>query len=408
MTVPVEFTPEYIERHSHEGNELYTVFLESGEPWKSMIANNPWMKPPRPGDSLPDDPSRYWNTTTGRKHPYWSNQKLPDATKDINQLRADLAEWGYCLIEDGLSRVQCEHFNAELERQAEGERAAGVDMQNPAGQQINTLINKGEVFGLCIEQHPDAVQAGPLIEQITNETLGPGWICHSFLAIGARPGGHPQGLHFDQGPLLPWVTEEAPALLNTMYIPTDVDDENGGTLIIPGSHKKLIEAGSGGAIGELPPAINLEARAGTIMLFDGRILHGTGLNRSSKDRYVAVMSNVKSWMRTQENWVISVAPDVLAGASDKLRHRIGFQALTYGSTIEGFGMGAPGRVGDARGDIEVFRSAYDEGRYERVRALSADSPAEDLDRDYTIKAANARVAAARERRKQAAEKAPSD
>ena len=134
------------------------------------------------------------------------------------------------------------------------------------------------------------------------------------------------------------------------------------------------------------------------MLFDGRILHGTGVNRSDTDRYVAVMSNVKSWMRTQENWVVSVAPDVLAGASAKLRHRMGLQAVTYGATIEGFGMGAPGRIGDPWGDIEVFRSAMDEGRYERVRALSIDASDEVLNRDYTIKAANARVREARARK----------
>ena len=258
MSVPVEFTPAYIDQHSAPEDQLYGEFVGSGEPWKSMMANNPWLRPPRMNEPLPDDPERYWNTTTGSKHAFWSNHDLPNATKDIRQLRGDLSKWGYCLIEDGMSEAQCAHINSEIERQAAGERAAGVDMQNPAGQQINTLINKGDVFGLCIEQHPDAVQAGPLIEQLMNETLGTGWICHSFLAIGARPGGYPQGLHFDQGPLLPWVTEEAPALLNTMYIPTDVNDENGGTLIIPGSHKTLIEAGSGGPIGELPPAINLK------------------------------------------------------------------------------------------------------------------------------------------------------
>ena len=96
-----------------------------------------------------------------------------------------------------------------------------------------------------------------------------------------------------------------------MYIPQDINEKNGGTLVIPGSHRILIEAGSGGKVGKLPPAINLEAKAGTVMLFDGRMLHGTGVNRTDKQRFVATMSNVKAWTRTQENWVISVAPDVL-------------------------------------------------------------------------------------------------
>ena len=51
----------------------------------------------------------------------------------------------------------------------------------------------------------------------------------------------------------------SPGLVNTMYIPQDVNEENGGTLIIPGSHRALIEAD--GSISELPPTINLEAKA---------------------------------------------------------------------------------------------------------------------------------------------------
>lgn len=396
MTTPIEFTGEYVKAHSPEEDLLYAGFFNSGEPFRSMMKNNPWLRPPDVSKPLPWDTKRYWDTTVARKHPYWSGIKLPAPSKDIRTLREDLRAWGYCLIEDGLSEAQCEAFYTRLNEQSEGERAAGIQGKSPSGQMVNTLINKGACFRGCIEQHPDAVQAGPVIEQIMNETLGPGWICHSFLAIGSDPGGYPQGLHIDQGPLLPWVTEEAPALVNTMYIPQDVNEVNGGTLIIPGSHKMMIEAGSGGEIGELPPAVNLEARAGTVMLFDGRILHGTGANRGDKRRYVAVMSNVKSWMRTQENWVVSVDPEVLANASPKLRHRLGLQALTYGATIEGFGLGAPGRVGDVWGDITPFREAYDRGEYQRVPELSPDSPPELLNREYTVKTAMARLRTARQ------------
>lgn len=385
MTIPLEFTSEYVTTHSEEQLQHHRAFLRSGEPFRSMLKANPWLRPLKPGEELFFDGTRYWDTTTADQHPYWREHVLPVPNKDIRQLRQDLHEWGYCLIEDGLSAAQCEQFVHRLRNQAEGERAAGVDQYTPSGQQINTLVNKGRCFAGCIEQHPDHVQAGPVIEQLMNETLGDGWICHSFLAICADPGGHPQGLHIDQGPLLPWMTEQAPALMNTMYIPQDVDEVNGGTLMIPGSHKIMIDAGSGGQIGQLPPAINLKAKAGTVMLFDGRVLHGTGANRSDDQRLVAVMSNVKNWMRTQENWVVSVAPEVLAQASPKLRHRMGLQALTWGATVEGFGMGAPGRIDDVWGDIAPFREAQERGEYHRVRELSAASPTTELEKAYTIR-----------------------
>ena len=329
----------------------------------------------------------YWDTTVATKHEYWKKFDLPKATKDIHQMRRDFKQWGFCLIEDAMSYEQCRAFRERVLDQGEGEKLAGVAQPTPTGQYVNTLINKGDIFGKCIEQDPSAVQAGPLIEQLMNETLGKGWICHSFLSNGADPGGYPQGMHIDQGPLLPWITEEAPALVNTMYIPQDIDEQNGGTLLIPGSHRILIDAGSGGAIGELPPTINLEAKAGTIMIFDGRLLHGTGVNRTNERRIVATMSNVKAWMRTQENWVLSVAPDVLENASDKLLHRMGLQALTYGATVEGFGLGASGRIGDRWGSIKQFRIANDQGSYCRVRELSKESLPEEFEKPYTLRTA---------------------
>jgi ectoine hydroxylase-related dioxygenase (phytanoyl-CoA dioxygenase family) len=381
-----EFTQDYIDQNSSNENHLFYDFLHSKEPYQSIFKNNPWMLPPDIKKPL-EWGDHYWNTTVARKHEYWKNFDLPKPTKDISQIREDFLEWGFALIEDAMSEEQTNRFLKRLLEQAEGEKLAKVENITPSGQYVNTLINKGKVFAMCIEQNPEAVQAGPLIEQLLNESLGKGWICHSFLANGSDPGGYPQGLHMDQGPLSPWITKEAPALVNTMYIPQDVNEENGGTLVIPGSHKIMIDAGSDGQIGILPPAINLEAKAGTIMLFDGRLLHGTGVNKSDKPRFVATMSNVKSWMRTQENWVLSVAPDILAKASPKLLHRIGLQALTYGSTIEGFGLGARGKVGDVWGAIQQFRIAYDEGNYERVRELSSTSSAEELSKNYTVKKA---------------------
>ena len=382
-----QFSQEYIEKNTPKKDMLFKSFLDSQEPYTSIFKNNPWLAPPNFKKPLSKKKVHYWNTTVGRKHPYWKTKKLPTPTKEIKQIRKDFKKWGYALIEDGMSKDQCHLFIERLLEQAQGEKLAGVNSMTPSGQYVHTLINKGEMFRGCIEQDPSHVQAGVLIENFLNETLGTGWICHSFLANGAEKGYYPQVLHLDQSPLSPWITQEAPALVNTLYIPQDVNEENGGTLIIPGSHKNIIKAGSNGKIGKLPPAINLEARAGTVMLFDGRLLHGTGVNHTKEIRFVAAMSNVKSWMRSQENWVISVDPEIIKNASPKLLHRMGLQAVTYGGTIEGFGMGAGGKVDESRGSIKYFREALDEGEYIRVGQLSSTSPKSDLKKNYTLRQA---------------------
>ena len=123
------------------------------------------------------------------------------------------------------------------------------------------------------------------------------------------------------------------------------------------------------------------------MLFDGRLLHGTGVNHTDEIRFVAAMSNVKSWMRSQENWIISVDPKIIESASPKLLHRMGMQAATYGGTIEGFGMGASGKVNEIHGSTKYFRKAFDSGNYIRVGELSPQSSKKDLQKNYTLKGA---------------------
>jgi len=380
MAPPAEYTSEAVAAKSPEHRWVYGSFLWSGEPYRSLVEANPSWRLPPPGQALEWGAGKYYDTTVARKHPYWRGVDLPHATKDIDQLRQDILRWGYCLVEDALSARQLSAMRGRILEQMEGEQRADIASNTPSGQNINTLVNKGACFVGAIEHDPDFVQAGPLIEQLVTETLGGGWICHSFLANGARPGGRPQMLHQDQGPSSPHETE-TPLLVNTLFVITDMDDANGGTLLIPGSHRRSDD------YPQMPPCINLEARAGTAMLFDGRLWHGTGANRSCEVRYVATMSCIKPWMRQQENWVLSVRPEVLSGASPKLLHRMGFQALTYGGTCEGHGMGASGRLGDALGALLPFRQALDDGRYVRVGELSGRSREEDLRREYTLRRA---------------------
>ena len=68
-------------------------------------------------------------------------------------------------------------------------------------------------------------------------------------------------------------------------------------------------------------------------------------------------------------------------------HRIGLQALTYGATVEGFGLGASGRIGDPWGSIKQFRTANDQGVYFRVRELSKESDPDEFEKPYTLRGA---------------------
>jgi len=386
--IPREFDPQLIAEQSAKERRIYHDENTSKEPMASVLANNPeiyFVPPQRRSDwgKWTFKPGSYYDTTIGAKHSHWQDYDLPKPTKDIDRLRDDLVRWGYCKVEGALSEEQVAAMRQRVLDQAEGESLAGIAQRTPSGQNINSCINKGRCFELFIEQHPDAAQGGPLVEQLVTEALGEGWICNSLIAAISLQGGVPQALHQDQGNALDSIS---PMMVNVLTAITDLDETTGGTLLIPGSHTVLAEAlRQGKPVGKLPPAINLDAKAGTMVIIDGRVLHGTGINHTDSPRIVMLNAMQKPWLRQQENWMLSVRPEVLERASPKLLHRMGYQATTGTQTNEGHGFGARGLPDEAAGALVDFRLAADRGDYERVGQLGPQSGADELNAPYTLR-----------------------
>ncbi len=370
--IPPEFSEKVIAATSDSAATPYRDFVHSREPYQSLYEANPNMRPPKTGERLLWGEDKYYDTTVARKHTYWKDLSLPKPEKDIAQLRQDFHEWGYCLVEDGLSVEQNQLVYQRVVDQADAERELGIAYLSEAQQHVWSLVNKGDVFNRCMTHDTDAIQAGLLIEQLLDEMLGSGWHHLSYIANISFPGCHPQGMHQDQGLVGAYKFLDAPVLVNTVYVLQDVDEVNGGTLVIPGSHRRYIEGN--GTFGKLPPPINLEAPAGTVMLMDGRVLHGGAVNRSDDLRYIITNSVVRPFIRQQESFHLTIRPEILANASEKFLWRCGFQANAQRSMVEGFGYYGTGRLGDESSAIVNARIAMDAGEYQRVGELSPGVP----------------------------------
>ena len=387
-TVPNEFDPVDVASKSAPELQMYHAEVTSKEPMKSILENNPeiYFVPPKRSSEWGTwefKPGSYYDTTTGSKHAYWKSIDLPQPSRDIEQLRRDFLKWGYCKIRDALSPEQVRIIRQRVLEQAEGERLACISQKTPSGQNINCCVNKGQCFEGLIEQHTDIVQGGPLIEQLITEALGAGWICSSLIAAISVKGGVPQALHQDQDNNL---DSHSPMSINILTAISDVDEVNGGTLVIPGSHLVVSEAlRNHKPVGKLPPAINIDAKGGAMIITDGRLLHGTGVNHTETPRIVMLSSMLKPFLRQQENWMLSVSPEVLQRASPKLLHRMGYQATNTAQTNEGHGFGATGQVDEAVGATVDFRMTADRGEYLRVGELRPHSTHLELNAAFTLR-----------------------
>ena len=123
---PPEFSKEAIEAASDDADTPYRDFVNSREPYRSLLKANPWIRTPKANEQLVWGEGKYYDTTVARKHPYWKDFSLPKPEQDIAKLRKDIHQWGYCLIKDALSAQQNHVIYQRVVAQAQAEREMGI------------------------------------------------------------------------------------------------------------------------------------------------------------------------------------------------------------------------------------------------------------------------------------------
>lgn len=245
--------------------------------------------------------------------------ELPGLTEDLGTARNDLAVWGYAMIANALAAEQVRECRERLRSQAAAEAAAGIghfDNGEPKlNQRVWNLVNKGQMFRDLLFH--------PVLRELLPELLGKDYTLSSLTANIAAPGGEPMPLHSDQG----YTPRSLPirVVVNTAWMLEDHSEQNGGTRLVPGSHlwPELPE--------DKPEAESIAATgpAGTMVMFDGRLWHGTGANRTAGRRHLLLGYFCRPWIRPQENFTLSLLDELYEEASPELLGLLGFR--TYGT-----------------------------------------------------------------------------
>lgn len=108
-------------------------------------------------------------------HPTSYTEGLPIPTEDLDQVRADIKQWGYGLVKNALTPEEVHKYREALRQQAAGEVKAGLAAKdggpNAPNQRVWTLVNKGQEF-LDLLEHP-------LIDEMVPDVLGDHALIHS-------------------------------------------------------------------------------------------------------------------------------------------------------------------------------------------------------------------------------------
>ena len=246
---------------------------------------------------------------------------LPQPSNDIEQAKADLTEYGICILNDVLSEDERAVLGDSIDRQARAERNLGE--RAPTGafaakQGMAAMVNKGQCF-LDLITRTEA-------DELAGHMLGKNFLLSSLTAsLFNGPSETPQQLHRDQGQVP--ATADFTASCNLFWLVDDFTPEAGGTYFVPGSHRWAPEHLINPPEREV--ARQVTAKAGSVVAWDGRVWHGTGVNTNGHKRRAITSFFCLPWTRQQENWGVTCLQEVLDEASPKLRVRLGLR--TYGT-----------------------------------------------------------------------------
>ena len=297
-------------------------------------------------------------------------ENYPKPTASLKTAKNDLKKWGYCLLENAIPKNLNNKSMERLIEQAEAEKQLNIayedgsktkkwgefnskDASSGINQRVWMLPNKGKVFLDILQNHSYA----DCVKQIVGEKF----LVSSFGANIAKPGGMAMDLHTDQWWLPDPVSRNEeflpsgsinrkkfnykinkdilnnkdlisrPAVSSVLIMLNGMSKENGGTLIVPGSH--LFGRHPDNILDKDIFTISAEGPPGCAIITDGRLWHGTGANITQKNRLALLITFCGPQFRPQENFTMGIREEVFLQLNDYQKEILGFKVWNgYGRT----------------------------------------------------------------------------
>lgn len=246
---------------------------------------------------------------------------------------------GFVILERLFSDEFCDRAVDALHR-IQAEHAIGPMNQDFSGRNTIRIMNMLQYDDLFqeIPVHPGYL---PIIQQyMDRECLLSGMDSAEIL-----PGEKEQPLHTDT-----WWHDDLrldfPITVQSLLALTDFTEANGATRIVPGSHQWSAEqvaydTAETGPVTHLPAEhirgagtewvpVVAEAPKGSVILFDSRLVHSAGANRTDKPRPAIISPFCRGWVRQFDNFAYGIPHERLRTFSPQLQQLIGLEKYRGG------------------------------------------------------------------------------
>ncbi len=150
-----------------------------------------------------------------------------------------------------------------------------------------------------------------------------GYYLNTAQLICIGPGETPQLMHRDA---LNWphvALGDGEVTVTAIFALTDFTEENGATVIAPGSHLWP------GTLPHVDPkdCCQAEMPAGSALLYSGKVIHGGGRNRTTDEWRVGLHAGfVSGWLRAEENHQLTTSLEAARKLPERVQRLLGFRA----------------------------------------------------------------------------------
>tara|TARA_B110000977_G_scaffold73622_1_gene99635 strand:- start:3627 stop:4427 length:801 start_codon:yes stop_codon:yes gene_type:complete len=231
----------------------------------------------------------------------------------------DLEANGFCVVENVLTANEVSGIREKLLLAATESNRRGVPTHipsldpNDANVRVFNLLDLDPVF-LELMERPKAIQ-------FVKALVGDDFIVSNFTANIARPGAQSMHAHSDLGIVFPgpWLK---PWSMNVLWCLDDVHHDNGATRYLPDSHK--ITCAKDVPTDMLDNMQSFNAKAGSIIIMDGRLWHTSGENVTENEERAIVFGYYSAaFLRPQVNWNVLLAESTQRNLSPQTRRWLG-------------------------------------------------------------------------------------
>ncbi len=263
------------------------------------------------GRTVVRDVEEYGSVELAKKYPSTAGSQPQVPAEDVERCMEEIERDGYVIIENLISPELVAEIKEDLIPRFSYDSGRN-NFEGFKTQRLYAFFEKSLICNPLVEH--------PLILGCLDRVFEPNYLLSQLQAINILPGEEQQPLHHDD--LFYRVPRPRPALgAATIWAIDEFTQQNGATVVIPGSHLWDDRQPTEDDRKNLEPVV---MPAGSVVLFLGTLWHAGGANRTDAARLCVSAQYCAPWCRTQENYSLSLSRETVKKCSEHIQRMLGY------------------------------------------------------------------------------------